>query len=100
LCPAFRRSAARFDLQVRRTHVVARRPFRHGTIAFSHGNQWTRDFLGPKIGLSSTMFCQFADICIDLDGVLADPVYLLPDGHWSASGHAAVALALLKAFRE
>ena len=64
-------------------------------------HQGTRDFLGPKLGLSSTIFCQFADICIDLDDVLAaDPLHLLPDGHWSASGHAAVAQALLKAFRD
>ena len=64
-------------------------------------HQGTRDFLGPKLRLSSTIFCQFADVCIDLDDVLAaDPVHLLPDGHWSASGHAAVAQALLKAFRD
>jgi hypothetical protein len=64
-------------------------------------HQGTRDFLGPKLGLSSTIFCQFADICIDLDDVLAaDPAHLLPDGHWSASGHAAVAQALLKALRD
>ena len=63
-------------------------------------HQGTRDFLGPKFGLSSTIFCQFADVCIDLDDVLADPAYLLPDGHWSASGHAAVAQALLKALRD
>jgi hypothetical protein len=61
-------------------------------------HQGTRDFLEPKLGLSSTIFCQFADVCIDLDDVLAaDPVHLLPDGHWSASGHAAVAQALLRA---
>jgi hypothetical protein len=60
-----------------------------------------RDFLKPKLGLSSTIFCQFADVCIDLDDVLAaDPAHLLPDGHWSASGHAAVARALLKALRD
>ena len=29
---------------------------------------------------------------------MADPVHLLPDGHWSASGHAAVAQALLRRF--
>jgi hypothetical protein len=64
-------------------------------------HQGTRDFLGPKLGLSSTIFCQFADICIDLDDVLAaDPVHLLPDSHWSASGHTAVAQALLKALRD
>jgi hypothetical protein len=63
-------------------------------------HQGTRDFLRPKLGLSSTIFCQFADVCIDLDGVLTDPVHLLPDAHWSASGHAAVAQALLKAFRD
>jgi hypothetical protein len=64
-------------------------------------HQGTRDFLGPKLGLSSTIFCQFADVCIDLDDVLAaDPVHLLPDGHWSASGHAAVAQVLLKALRD
>jgi hypothetical protein len=61
----------------------------------------TRGFLRPKLGLSSTIFCQFADACIDLDDVLAaDPVHLLPDGHWSASGHAAVAQALLNALRD
>jgi hypothetical protein len=64
-------------------------------------HQGSRDFLEPKLGLSSTIFCRFSDVCIDLDDVLAaDPVHLLPDGHWSASGHAAVAQALLKAFRD
>jgi len=64
-------------------------------------HQGTRDFLGPKLGLSSTIFCQFADVCIDLDDVLAaDPAHLLPDGHWSASGHAAVAQVLFKALRD
>jgi hypothetical protein len=64
-------------------------------------HQGTRDFLGPKLGLSSMIFCQFADVCIDLDDVLAaGPVHLLPDGHWSASGHAAIAQALLKALRD
>jgi hypothetical protein len=64
-------------------------------------HQGTRDFLKPKLGLSSTIFCQFADVCIDLDDLLAaDPAYLLPDGHWSASGHAAVARALVKALSD
>jgi hypothetical protein len=64
-------------------------------------HQGTRDFLGPRLGLSSTIFCKFANVCIDLDDVLGtDPVHLLPDGHWSASGHAAVAQALLKALRD
>src|SRR5262249_7267002 len=64
-------------------------------------HQGTRNFLKPKLDLSSTIFCQFADVCIDLDDVLgADPAYLLPDGHWSALGHAAVAKALVKALRE
>jgi len=64
-------------------------------------HQGTRDFLGPKLGLSSTIFCDLADVCIDLDDALAaDPVHLLPDGHWSGSGHAAVARALLKALRD
>jgi hypothetical protein len=64
-------------------------------------HQGTRDFLGPKLGLSSTIFCEFADSCIDLDDALAaDPVHLLPDGHWSAPGHTAVAQALLKALRD
>jgi hypothetical protein len=40
--------------------------------------QGTRDFLGPKLGLSSAIFCEFADVCIDLDDALAaDPVRLL-----------------------
>jgi hypothetical protein len=63
-------------------------------------HQGTRDFLEPKLGISSTIFCQFADICIDLDDVLTDPVHLLPDGHWSPSGHAAVAQTLLKVLRD
>jgi hypothetical protein len=64
-------------------------------------HQGTRDFLEPKLGLSSTIFCQFADVCIDLDDVLAaDPVHVLPDGHWSALGHAAVAQAILKTLRD
>src|ERR1700682_1615338 len=63
-------------------------------------HQGTRDFLGPKLGLSSKTFCQFADICIDLDDVAANPVNLLPDGHWSMAGHAALAQALLKGFRD
>jgi hypothetical protein len=68
-------------------------------VALAH--QGTRDFLGPKLGLSSTIFCEFADVCIDLDDALAaDPVHLLPDGHWSASGHTAVAQVLLKALRD
>src|SRR5712671_1367709 len=68
-------------------------------VALAH--QGTRDFLGPKLGLSSTIFCEFADVCIDLDDALAaDPVHLLPDGHWSASGHTAVAQLLLKALRD
>jgi hypothetical protein len=64
-------------------------------------HQGTRDFLEPKLGLSSTIFCPFADVCIDLDDILgANPVHLLPDGHWSAPGHAAVAQSLLKALRD
>jgi hypothetical protein len=68
-------------------------------VALAH--QGTRDFLRPKLGLSSTIFCEFADVCIDLDDALAaDPAHLLPDGHWSASGHVAVAQVLLKALRD
>src|SRR3977135_4398775 len=64
-------------------------------------HQGTSDFLGPKLGLSSAIFCEFANVCIDLDDALAaDPVHLLPDGHWSASGHTAVAQLLLKALRD
>jgi hypothetical protein len=63
-------------------------------------HQGTRDFLRPKLGLTSTIFCQFADVCIDLDDALTDPVHLLPDDHWSEPGHAAVAQALLKALRD
>jgi hypothetical protein len=64
-------------------------------------HQGTRDFLEPRLGLSSKIFCQFADVCVDLDDVLAaDPAHLLPDGHWSASGHAAIAQALLNVFRD
>jgi hypothetical protein len=63
-------------------------------------HQGTRDFLGPTFGLSSAIFCKFTDVCIDLDDALAaDPAHL-PDGHWSASGHMAVAQTLLKALRE
>jgi hypothetical protein len=64
-------------------------------------HQGTRDFLGPRLGLSSTIFCKFADVCINLDDALAaNPVYFLPDGHWSASGHTTVAQVLLKALRD
>ncbi|MGA2999809.1 hypothetical protein [Bradyrhizobium sp.] len=64
-------------------------------------HQGTQDFLGPKLGLSSTIFCKFADVCIDLDdGLTASPDHLLPDGHWSASGHLAVAQNLLKALQD
>ena len=63
-------------------------------------HQGSRDFLGPTLGLRSTIFCKFAHACIDLDDTLAaDPAHLLPDGHWSASGHMAVAQALLNALR-
>jgi hypothetical protein len=63
-------------------------------------HQGTRDFLGPTLGLSSKIFCKFAEVCIDLDDALAaDPAHLLPDGHWSASGHMAVAETVLKALR-
>jgi hypothetical protein len=64
-------------------------------------HQGTRDFLEPRLGLSSTIFCKFAEVCIDLDETLAaDPAHLLPDGHWSASGHTAVAQTLLKGLRD
>jgi hypothetical protein len=64
-------------------------------------HQGTRDFLQPKLGIRSTIFCRFVDICVDLDDVLAaDPAHLLPDGHWSASGHTAVAEALVKALHD
>jgi hypothetical protein len=64
-------------------------------------HQGTRDSLVPKLNFSSTIFCQFADVCVDLDDVLvADPVHFLPDGHWSASGHTAVAQTLLKELRD
>lgn len=64
-------------------------------------HQGTHDFLRPRLSLSSTIFCQFADVCVDLDDALAsDPLHLLPDGHWSASGHATVAQTLLKTLRD
>jgi hypothetical protein len=64
-------------------------------------HQGTQDFLRPKLGLSSTIFCKFVDVCIDLDDALAaSPDHLLPDGHWSASGHLAVAQTLLKALQD
>jgi hypothetical protein len=60
-------------------------------------HQGTYDFLRPRLSLSSTIFCQFADACVDLDDALAaDPAHLLPDGHWSVSGHATVTQTLLK----
>ena len=63
-------------------------------------HQGTRAFLSPKLGLASTIFCGSADHCIDLDGPLAsDPAHLLPDGHWSSSGHTAVAEALVVSLR-
>ena len=59
-------------------------------------HQGTREFLSPQLGLTSTIFCSNADHCIDLDGALAShPGHLLPDGHWSSSGHASVAEALI-----
>jgi hypothetical protein len=70
-----------------------------GGVRIVLAHQGTRNFLSPKYGLSSTVFCQFAHVCVDLDEVMADPAHLLPDGHWSASGHTAVAQALLKALR-
>lgn len=60
----------------------------------------TRGFLRPASGLSSQMFCGYADLCIDLDEVLTEPDHLLPDGHWSTSGHLAVARAILKLLRD
>ena len=71
-----------------------------GGVRIILAHQGTRNFLSPKYGLSSTVLCQFAHVCVDLDEVMADPAHLLPDGHWSASGHAAVAQALLKALRD
>ena len=62
-------------------------------------HQGSRNFLMPKLGLSSTIFCQFGDVCVDLDAAI-DPAHTLPDGHWNASGHAAVAQLLMKAIRE
>lgn len=67
-----------------------------GGVRIVLAHQGTRNLLGPKFGLSSTVLCKFVHVCIDLDHVIADPTHLLPDGHWSASGHAAVAQALLK----
>lgn len=63
-------------------------------------HQGTRDFLRPTLGLSSQTFCEFADLCIDLDDVLTSPAHFLPDGHWSASGHSAVAQAILPALQD
>jgi hypothetical protein len=60
----------------------------------------TRDFLRPALGISSKTFCEFADVCIDLDDVLTSPAHVLPDGHWSAPGHLAVAQAVLEALRD
>ena len=38
--------------------------------------------------------------CDPLPPTAADPIHLLPDGHWSPSGHAAVAQLLLKVLRD
>jgi hypothetical protein len=41
--------------------------------------------------LSGANFCGLADVCIDIDPVLVSAADdFLPDGHWSAKGHAAV----------
>jgi hypothetical protein len=57
-----------------------------------------------KISCELVRGCLFASatrLCVDLDDTLAaDPIHLLPDGHWSASGHTAVAQVLLKALRD
>jgi hypothetical protein len=90
-----RRSIEIIQVILRRVREEAPRGVR---VVLAH--QGTHDLLVSKLGLSSTLFCQFADICVDLDDALNDPVYLLPDGHWSASGHAVVAQALLKALRD
>lgn len=58
--------------------------------------QGTQNLQDPTLSRSSTAFCSFAHVCVDLDDVLADPSHFLPDGHWNASGHAAVARALLR----
>jgi hypothetical protein len=62
-------------------------------------HQGTCDFLESKLGLSSTIFCRFADICIDLDDVLAADQLIFFDGHWSTSGHATIARPLKGASR-
>lgn len=71
-----------------------------GGVRLVLAHQGTRDFLHPTLGLSSQMFCEFADLCIDLDDVLTSPAHVLPDGHWSAPGHSAVAQAILEVLRD
>jgi hypothetical protein len=63
-------------------------------------HEGTRDFLKPTLGLSSNTFCEFADLCIDLDHVLTSPAHFLPDGHWTSAGHSAVAQALIELLRD
>jgi hypothetical protein len=50
---------------------------------------------------SGAQFCDLVDLCIDLHATVASsPTSFLPDGHWSAQGHAAAGDTIANGLRE